>query len=179
MVEGRLRPLQIPAMRSPSYLGLDGTPGHQNPGPACQPRRVTSTSTTQTHFPASLPLSVRHVSATSRTITWTQTVSCTISLDVSIGPKLALGENCALAANQSVDCHVTTLFTIGLNSAKVWNRAFNWPVFGVPMHKKGGVQTQLSWLSKTRQLVVHWTENPKIGFLVVNDITEIHFEYTM
>ena len=30
-----------------------------------------------------------------------------------------LGENCALAANQSVDCRVTTLFTIGLNSAKV------------------------------------------------------------
>ena len=34
----------------------------------------------------------------------------------------ALGENCALAANQSVDCQVTILFTISLNSAKVWNR---------------------------------------------------------
>ena len=32
---------------------------------------------------------------------------------------LSLGENCALAANQSVDCRLTTLFTIGLNTAKV------------------------------------------------------------
>ena len=47
-----------------------------------------------------------------------------------------LGENCALAANQSVDCRATILFTICLNSAKVWNREFNWPVFGVEMHKK-------------------------------------------
>ena len=47
-----------------------------------------------------------------------------------------LGEACALVANQSVDCRATTLFTIGLNSAKVWNRGFNWPVFGVRMHKK-------------------------------------------
>ena len=31
----------------------------------------------------------------------------------------ALGENCALAANQSVDCHATTPFTIDLNSEKV------------------------------------------------------------
>ena len=31
----------------------------------------------------------------------------------------SLGENCALAANQSVDCHATILFTISLNSAKV------------------------------------------------------------
>ena len=30
-----------------------------------------------------------------------------------------LGENCALAANQSVEFRATTLFTIGLNSAKV------------------------------------------------------------
>ena len=29
------------------------------------------------------------------------------------------GDNCALAVNQSVDCRATTLFTIGLNSAKV------------------------------------------------------------
>ena len=50
--------------------------------------------------------------------------------------KFSLGENCALAANKSVDCRATTLFTIGLNSAKVWNRGFNWPVFSVLMHKK-------------------------------------------
>ena len=48
----------------------------------------------------------------------------------------ALGENCALAANQSVDCHTTIVFTISLNSAGVWNRGFNWPVFSVGMHKK-------------------------------------------
>ena len=48
----------------------------------------------------------------------------------------ALGENCALAANQSVNCHATILFTISLNSAKVWNMGFNWLVFGVGMHKK-------------------------------------------
>ena len=30
-----------------------------------------------------------------------------------------LGENCALVANQSVDCRATILFTISLNSAKV------------------------------------------------------------
>ena len=47
-----------------------------------------------------------------------------------------LGENCTLAANQSVDCRATILFTISLNSAKVWNRGFNWPVFGVGMRKK-------------------------------------------
>ena len=35
-----------------------------------------------------------------------------------------------MAANQSVDCHATTLFTIDLNSAKVRNRGFNRPVFG-------------------------------------------------
>ena len=48
----------------------------------------------------------------------------------------ALGENCALAANQSVDCRTTILFTISLNSVKVRNRGFNWPVFSVGMHKK-------------------------------------------
>ena len=55
----------------------------------------------------------------------------------------ASGENCALAAFQSVNCSATTLFTVGLNSAKVWNRGFNWPVFSVNwpvfsvrMHKK-------------------------------------------
>ena len=32
-----------------------------------------------------------------------------------------------------MDC---ILFTISLNSAKVWTRGFNWPVFGVGMHKK-------------------------------------------
>ena len=32
---------------------------------------------------------------------------------------LSLGENCALAANQSVHGHATTLSTIGLNSTKV------------------------------------------------------------
>ena len=31
----------------------------------------------------------------------------------------SLGENCALAANQSVDCRATILFTISLNSGKV------------------------------------------------------------
>ena len=31
----------------------------------------------------------------------------------------SLGENCVLAANQSLDCRATTLFTICLNSAKV------------------------------------------------------------
>ena len=46
------------------------------------------------------------------------------------------GENYVLTANQSVDCHATTLFTISLNSAEVWNRGFNWPVFGVEMHKQ-------------------------------------------
>ena len=46
------------------------------------------------------------------------------------------GENCALVANQSVDCSATTLFTVSLNSAKVWNRGFNWPVFCVRMHRK-------------------------------------------
>ena len=30
----------------------------------------------------------------------------------------SLGENCALAANQSVDCRATILFTISLNFAK-------------------------------------------------------------
>ena len=49
---------------------------------------------------------------------------------------VTLGENCALAANQSVDCPATTLFTISLNSAKAWNRGFNWTVFSVGMHKK-------------------------------------------
>ena len=48
----------------------------------------------------------------------------------------ALGENCALAANQSVDCRATILFTISQNSAKVWNRGYNWPVFGDEMDKK-------------------------------------------
>ena len=48
----------------------------------------------------------------------------------------ALEENCALTANQSVDCRATILFTISLNSAKLWNREFNWPVFSVGMHKK-------------------------------------------
>ena len=47
-----------------------------------------------------------------------------------------LGENCALATDQSVDWHATILFTVSINSAKVWNRGFNWPVFGVGMHKK-------------------------------------------
>ena len=47
-----------------------------------------------------------------------------------------LGDNCALAANQSVDYRATILFTISLDSAKMWNRGFNWPVFGVRMHKK-------------------------------------------
>ena len=49
---------------------------------------------------------------------------------------VALGENCVLATNQSVDCCATILFTIILNSAKVWNRGCNWPVFGVGMHMK-------------------------------------------
>ena len=40
-----------------------------------------------------------------------------------------LGENCALASNQSLDCRATTLFTIDLNSANVWNTGFNWLVF--------------------------------------------------
>ena len=31
----------------------------------------------------------------------------------------SLGENCALAANQSVDCRAAILFTISLDSAKV------------------------------------------------------------
>ena len=48
----------------------------------------------------------------------------------------SLAENCALADNQLVDCRATTLFTIGLNSAKVWNKAFNWPRFDVGMYKK-------------------------------------------
>ena len=41
-----------------------------------------------------------------------------------------------MAANQSVDSRAAILFTISLNSAKVWNRGFNWPVFGVGMHEK-------------------------------------------
>ena len=41
-----------------------------------------------------------------------------------------------LATIQSVDCHATILFTISINSAKVWNRGFNWPLLGVWMHKK-------------------------------------------
>ena len=36
-----------------------------------------------------------------------------------VGVTATLGENCALAANQSVDCRATILFTISLNSAKV------------------------------------------------------------
>ena len=47
-----------------------------------------------------------------------------------------LGENCALATDQSVDCRATILFTISLISAKVWNRGFNLSVFGVGIHKK-------------------------------------------
>ena len=52
-------------------------------------------------------------------------------------------ENCVLAANQSVDCCGTTLFTIGLNSAKVWNMGFNWPAFGV--HKKYPNDVKIFW----------------------------------
>ena len=41
-------------------------------------------------------------------------------IDLGIGLwKGLLGENCTLAANQSVDCRATILFTISLNSAKV------------------------------------------------------------
>ena len=58
------------------------------------------------------------------------------SMPLCWGCCVPLGENCALAPNQSVDCRATILFTISLNSAKVWNRGFNWPVFGVGMHKK-------------------------------------------
>ena len=60
---------------------------------------------------------------------------------------LPLGENCALTANQSVDFRATTLFNIGLNSAKVWNRGFNWPVFGVRMHKKSPNVSPFKWES--------------------------------
>ena len=35
-----------------------------------------------------------------------------------------------------MDYHATILFTISLNSPKVWNRGFHWPVFGVGMHRK-------------------------------------------
>ena len=58
---------------------------------------------------------------------------CKTSIDFDF---YSLGENCALAAKRSVDCHATILFTISLNSAKLWNSQFNWPVFGVGMHKK-------------------------------------------
>ena len=53
--------------------------------------------------------------------------SVILELDVKFSP---LGENCALATIQSVDCHATTIFTIGLNFAKVRNRGFHLPVFG-------------------------------------------------
>ena len=43
---------------------------------------------------------------------------CTVCLSF-LKCLFSLGENCALAVNQSVDCRTTTVFTIGLNSAKV------------------------------------------------------------
>ena len=49
---------------------------------------------------------------------------------------ISFGENCLLAANQLVDCHGTTILAIGLYSTKVWYMWFNWPEFGVRMHKK-------------------------------------------
>ena len=49
--------------------------------------------------------------------------SCNFSslqyISVVENAKPNLGENCALAANQSVDCRATILFTISLNSSKV------------------------------------------------------------
>ena len=72
-------------------------------------------------------------------------------------------ENRALAANQSDDCRATTLFTIGLNSAKVWNRGFNWPVFGVRMHKKSPNVVALrldlfalQWLKSVNSAKIDW-----------------------
>ena len=50
--------------------------------------------------------------------------------------RLAIRRKLCIGRYQSVDCHATVLFTISLSSAKVWNRGFNWPVFGVGMHKK-------------------------------------------
>ena len=58
---------------------------------------------------------------------------------------IPLGENCALAANQSI------------SSAKVWNRGFNWPVFGVGMHKKSpNVLNSNGILEKILTSAFHW-----------------------
>ena len=65
----------------------------------------------------------------------------------------SLGEKCALATNQSVDCRTTILFTISLNSAKVWNWGFNWPVFSVGMHNKS--PNELLYVHSTRKLGAH------------------------
>ena len=64
---------------------------------------------------------------------------------LKLGISWSLGENCALATNQSADCHTTTLFTISLNYAKVWNRGFNWSVFSVGMHKKSPNGKSKGW----------------------------------
>ena len=70
--------------------------------------------------------------------------SSPLNLDLYINVP-SLGENYALAANQWEVCRATILFTISLNSAKVWNRGFNWPVFGVVMPKKSPNVT-LTWV---------------------------------
>ena len=44
-------------------------------------------------------------------------IACGEHKDLDVTPPL--GENCALVANQSVDCRATTLFIVGLNFAKV------------------------------------------------------------
>ena len=63
-------------------------------------------------------------------------ISAEVSSAEAVATILPFGENCALAVNQSVDCRATILFTISLDSAKVWNGGFSWPVFGVATHKK-------------------------------------------
>ena len=61
----------------------------------------------------------------------------TLLLVIAQSGLLPLGENCALAANQSVDCRTIILLTNSLDFfAKVWNTGFNWHVFGVGIHKK-------------------------------------------
>ena len=79
-----------------------------------------------------------------------------------------LGENCALAANQSVDCRATTLFTIGLNSAKVWNKGFNWPEFGVWMHKKSPYEhPPPGWQTKWKHYLPDLLCNKRCGYCTV------------
>ena len=69
----------------------------------------------------------------------------TVSSEVSRKSHL-LGENYSLL--------------LSLNSAKVWNRGFNWPVFGVGMNKKSPSEIWIDPLS-IDQLCLNITENKK------------------